>query len=84
VRGDPMYPGMNSGGAIVRYHGPPTSPCPIDKAYAAILAFIASVSSDSPQWTSKPAVKTTEGRAYTHHWQRMLAGRDAIGVWLFC
>ena len=79
-----MYPGANSSGAIVRYHGPLTTPCPIDKAYAGSLAFTASVPSDSSQSTSKPAVKTTEGRADIHHWQRMLAGRDAIGVWLFC
>lgn len=82
MRGDPMYPGMNLSGAIFRYHGPLTSPCPmpIDKACAATLAFTASVLSDSSQCTSKPAVKTTEGRAYTHHWQRMLVGRDVNGL----
>ena len=79
-----MYPGVNSSGAIVRYHGPLTTPCPIDKAYAGSLAFTASVPSDSSQSTSKPAVKTTKGRAYTHRWQRMLAGRDVIELWLFC
>ena len=80
-----MYPGVNLSGAIFRYHGPLTSPCPmsIDKACAAALAFTASVPSDSSRCTSKPAVKTTEGRAsraYTHHWQRMLVGRDVNGL----
>ena len=49
---------------------------------AVSLAFTASVTSDSPQCTPKPDVKTTEGRAYTHHWQKMLVRRHAIAIWL--
>ena len=65
-----MYPGVNSSGAIVRYHGPLTSPCPSAPSIRLVpsLAFTALLPSDSLQCTPKPAVKTTEGRAYTHHW----------------